>query len=72
MAGKTFFRHAQGWIDSRVPIQEHTRSVKIRFGSDEYFKIINQNVNNAKWLSLGTNIQVVIREILYEIVNYTK
>ncbi len=72
MAGKTFFKHAQGWIDSRVPLQEHKRSVKIRFGSDEYFKIINQNVNNAKWLSLGTNIQVVIREILYEVVNYTK
>ena len=42
------------------------------FGSVEYFKMINQNVNNAKWLSVGANLQVVIDEILYVIANSDK
>ena len=72
IAGKTFFLSSKGWIDSKVPLQEHKSLVKLKFGSVEYFKMINQNVNNAKWLSVGANLQVVINEILYVIANSDK
>ena len=67
IAGKTFFQNASGWIDSLASDESYKELIKIKFGSDSYFKLLYQAPENAKWLSVGTNLQIVINEKLYEI-----
>ena len=69
IAGKTFFQNASGWIDSLASDESYKEEIKIKFGSDSYFKLLYQRPENAKWLSVGTNLQIVIDEKLYNIMN---
>ena len=70
IAGKTFFQNASGWIDSLTSDESYKELINIKFGSDSYFKLLYQAPENAKWLSVGTNLQIVIDEKLYEITNF--
>ena len=70
IAGKTFFQNASGWIDSLASDESYRELIKIKFGSNSYFKLLYQAPENAKWLSVGTNLQIVINEKLYEITNF--
>ena len=69
IAGKTFFQNASGWIASLASDESYKEKIKIKFGSDSYFKLLYQRPENAKWLSVGTNLQIVIDEKLYKITN---
>ena len=69
IAGKTFFQNASGWIDSLASDESYKEEIKIKLGSDSYFKLLYQRPENAKWLSVGTNLQIVIDEKLYDITN---
>ena len=69
IAGKTFFENASGWIDSLACEKSYKEEIKIKFGSDSYFNLLYQRPENSKWLSVGTNLQIVIDEKLYNIMN---
>ena len=69
IAGKTFFQNASGWIDSLASEKSYKEEIKIKFGSDSYFNLLYQRPENSKWLSVGTNLQIVIDEKLYNIMN---
>ena len=69
IAGKTFFQNASGWIDSLASDESYKEEIKIKFASNLYFKLLYQRPENAKWLSVGTNLQIVIDEKLYDITN---
>ena len=69
IAGKTFFQNASGWIDSLACEKSFKEEIKIKFGSDSYFNLLYQRPENSKWLSVGTNLQIVIDEKLYNIMN---
>ena len=67
IAGKTFFQNEESWIDSLVPEQKDRTAKRLEFGSKEYFKLLNQDANTAKWLSVSVNMQIIINGTLYEI-----
>ena len=67
IAGKTFFQNEYAWIDSLVPEQKDRAIKRLKFGSKEYFELLNQGANTAKWLSVAVNMQIVINGTLYEI-----
>ena len=69
IAGKTFFQNDSGWIDSLASDESYKEEIKIKFASNLYFKLLYQRPENAKWLSVGTNLQIVIDEKLYDITN---
>ena len=69
IAGKTFFQNASGWIDSLASEKSYKEEIKIKFGSDSYFNLLYQRPEISKWLSVGTNLQIVIDEKLYNIMN---
>ena len=48
-------------------ILKDIKPTKIKFGSDEYFKLLQTNDDVQQWLSIGTRCQVVIAGKLYEI-----
>ena len=57
----------ESWIDSLVPEQKDRTAKRLEFGSKEYFKLLNQDANTAKWLSVSVNMQIIINGTLYEI-----
>ena len=67
IAGKTFYLNDGIWVDSEAQQLKDIKPTKIKFGSDEYFKLLQTNDDVQQWLSIGTRCQVVIDGNLYEI-----
>ena len=68
IAGKTFFQNEGFWIDSLVPEQKQQSVKRLKFGSKEYFELLNRDSNTAKWLSVAVNLHIIIDGSLYEII----
>ena len=39
----------------------------MKFNSDDYFALVRNNAGVAQWLSLGNDVDLVIRDTLYEV-----
>jgi Ca-activated chloride channel family protein len=64
--GKAFYQNGNTWTDADVQRQALKRQ-RVRFNSDEYFQLARANAANAQWLSLGSEVDVVIGDTVYEI-----
>jgi hypothetical protein len=67
IAGKTFYLNNGIWVDSEAQQLKDIKPTRIKFGSEEYFKLLQTNDDVQQWLSIGTRCQVVINGKLYEI-----
>jgi len=65
--GRAFYQNGTVWTDSTAQGQKNLAQKKIVFGSDEYFKLIARNPGVASWLSLGSDIDLVVEGALYSI-----
>jgi len=65
VGSKTFYLKGDVWTDSEY--EESMTAVKIKFGSDEYFDLIKDKPELAKYLSIGTKVIVVYKNKAYEI-----
>ncbi len=68
IAGKSFYKNGGEWIDSEAQALEGAEAIEIEFGSEQYFELLAQSNQTARWLSVGDSIQVVIGGKLYRIV----
>jgi Ca-activated chloride channel homolog len=68
IAGRTFYQNNDVWVDSNVQ-QQKQRPVQVRFNSEDYFALMRRNANVPQWLSVGRNVQVVVDNVTYEIVD---
>ena len=71
VAGRAFFQNGNQWIDNNVSAQNSAQSVRIKFGSDEYFNLIAQNPEARPWLALGQNVKLVLNNTVYDIYDDT-
>jgi Ca-activated chloride channel family protein len=71
VAGRAFFQNGNQWIDNNVSKQNGSPSVRIKFGSDDYFNLIAGNPEARPWLALGQNIKLVLNNTVYEIYDDT-
>ncbi len=69
------FIPGQRWISESEPelglgTVVHTESgrVQVKFNSDEYFGLLNKHPDAAQWLSVGTNVQLLLDDTVYEVV----
>jgi len=67
IAGRAFFQNGNQWIDNNVSKQNSGQSVRIKFGSDDYFNLIAQNPEARPWLALGQNVKLVLNNTVYDI-----
>ncbi len=67
VAGKTFFQNGTQWVDSAAQSLANGQPVRVGFGTDAYFALLKQFPEANEWLALGTQMQIVLRGILYEI-----
>lgn len=65
--GKTFYLNSGKWIDSDIDYSRNYERKKIKFGSDEYFEFLKNNPSAAPWLAAGSNIELLLNKVVYEI-----
>ena len=67
IAGRAFFQNGNQWIDNNVSAQNDEKSVRIKFGSDDYFALLEQHPEARPWLALGQNVKVLLNSTVYDI-----
>ena len=69
IAGRNFFQNGSQWVDSNAQNLRNPKRVQIPFNSTDYFALMKKHPEAWPWLSLGRNIQLVLGDTLYEIVD---
>jgi len=67
VAGKTFFKNGNQWMDSAIQKLPDAKHVRMQFGSQEYFDFLAKKPQTAPWLALGQEVQFVWEGTVYEI-----
>ena len=65
--GRAMYQNGKLWIDPAVQKMKHKQTVQIKYGSEEYFKLLKEKPWAAKFLALGQNVKFVLEETLYEV-----
>lgn len=68
--GRTFYRQGSVWVDARLlgGLEAQDRT-SVRFGSEEYFALLDRHPEAAPWLALGRRVRFRLGESAYEIVD---
>jgi hypothetical protein len=69
VGGKTFFQNGDKWLDSEAQKKLDAPRTRVTFGSKEYFDLLSRNSQAKSWLALGRNIEFVLGDTVYEIVD---
>jgi Ca-activated chloride channel family protein len=67
--GRTFYQNGSQWVDALVQSKKNARHQQVKFNSDEYFALMRKYKDAPQWLSVGRNVQVLIEDTVYEIVD---
>ncbi len=67
VAGRSFYQSGTQWVDAQSQRLAHMTTVKIAFGSAEYFDLLKRHPEASAWLALGQNIRLVLDEKVYDI-----
>ena len=65
MNGRAFYQNGDAWTDSTIQGKKDAKTVEIKFNSDEYFALLKKYPYIAQWMSLGTNVDVLIEDTVY-------
>ncbi len=65
---KTFYLLGEVWTDGEFDPKAGFSETKVTFGSDEYFDLVSQTPELAKYLSLGEQVVIVWKGKVYRIV----
>jgi hypothetical protein len=62
--GRAFYQNGNTWTDSTASTTKDMKRREVKFGSEEYFKLLAEHPEASAWLSLGNEVDVVIGEEL--------
>lgn len=65
--GKTFYQNGNTWSDADVASRRDLKNKQVTFNSDDYFVLLRSHPDAASWLSLGSEVDVVIGDTLYQV-----
>jgi Ca-activated chloride channel family protein len=65
--GRTFYQNGAQWIDSNISTRPTAKKVQVKFNSNEYFELLRKHPDAAQWLSVGTQVQVLITDTIFEV-----
>lgn len=69
IANRNFINTNGVWVDSEFAEGSKLPEVKIKFASDEYFRLVTSNPGLAPYLSLGEQVVIVWQGKVYRIAN---
>lgn len=67
LKGRTFYQNSGIWQDSTAQAHKDITSVQIAFNSPAWFALLRKHPDSYAWLSLGTDVDVLIENVLYQI-----
>ena len=67
IGGKTFYLREGIWTDAEFKTASKLPETSIKFGSDEYFALLNQKPRLAEFFSLGEKVVVVFEGRVYRV-----
>ena len=67
VGGKTFYLRDGIWTDAEFKVGSKLPETTIKFGSDEYFMLLNQKPRLAEFFSLGEKVVVVLEGRIYRV-----
>ncbi|MCX5642111.1 MAG: hypothetical protein NTY10_02565 [Candidatus Omnitrophica bacterium] len=65
--GRAFYQTGKFWVDSKVQTAGNQQARKIQAGGPEYFQLLKDEPESARFLALGQNVKFLLRGQLYEI-----
>jgi len=65
--GRAFYQNNETWTDSTIQSKQDSKRVEIKFGSDEYFALLKKYPFVAQWMSLGSNVDVLLDDTVYSV-----
>jgi Ca-activated chloride channel family protein len=65
--GRAFYNAENVWVDSSLQSSAKGNTRRIRFGSNDYFTLIEEEPESAYFLALGKNVRFVLNKTMYEI-----
>jgi Ca-activated chloride channel family protein len=68
VGNKNFQNQNNVWVDAEVQDTRRLPEVKIKFGSDEYYSLVNTERGLAQYLALGQQVVVVWKNKVYRII----
>jgi Ca-activated chloride channel family protein len=67
VGGRTFYQNGNQWIEGAVQKMAAAQRIRIQFNSAEYFALAAKEPKVLRWLALGSNVQFVLGDKVYEI-----
>lgn len=67
ISGRAFYQHDNYWIDSELQNHLIKNFRKIKFNSEEYFTLLKNKPQTAKFLALGQNVKFYFNDVFYEV-----
>jgi hypothetical protein len=65
--GRAFYQNGSTWTDALASSKTDWKRREVKFGSDEYFTLIQRYPEAAGWLSLGNEVDLVLGEELVSV-----
>jgi Ca-activated chloride channel homolog len=67
--GRTFYQNGSQWVDALAQTKQKAQRQQVKFNSEAYFDLMRKHKDAAQWFSIGRNVQVLIEDTVYEIVD---
>ena len=65
--GRAVYKQDKFWVDSKLQNKSDKKKVRVKFNSDEYFKLLNKKPESAQFLALGQNVKFYLDNVYYEV-----
>lgn len=67
VANKNFINQSNVWVDAEFTAETKLPEIKVQFGSEEYFKLVERERELAQYFALGEEVVVVWRNKVYRV-----
>ncbi len=67
ISGRAVYQQDKFWVDSELQNQSNAIKVRIKFNSDDYFKLLKKEPESAQFLALGQNVRFYHKNVFYEV-----
>lgn len=67
VGGRAFYYNGNFWVDSLTRTKKKLKILKVKFSSENYFRLLDKYPSVSKFLSLGRNVKFIFNNTLYEI-----
>jgi Ca-activated chloride channel family protein len=65
--GRAFYQNGSTWTDAQAVSKNDWKRRQVAFNSDEYFALLIEHPEAAAWLSLGSEVDVVLGDTLVSV-----